>query len=86
MAISELAEQVAMSQRQIERLFKSELSTTPTAYYNDLRLDKARTLIRQTGMGIQEIAVATGYNTASYFTKSFKSRFGHTPKQERENS
>jgi len=82
-SISELAKTVAMSSRQLERLFKSELSTTPTAYYNDLRLDRARVLLRQTGLGIQEIAVATGYNTASYFTKSYKARFGHTPKHER---
>jgi len=82
-SISELAKTVAMSSRQLERLFKSELSTTPTAYYNELRLDKARVLLRQTGLGIQEIAVATGYNTASYFAKSYKARFGHTPKHER---
>lgn len=83
-AISQLASMVAMSPRQLERLFKSELSVTPTAFYNDLRLDKARTLLRQTGLSIQEVAVATGYNTASYFSKSYKTRFGHTPRDERE--
>jgi len=65
-------------------LFKSELSVTPTQFYNDLRLEKARNLLRQTGLGIQEVAVATGYNTASYFTKSYKTRYGHTPREERE--
>lgn len=82
--ISDLSRSIGLSQRQLERLFKSELSATPTQFYNDLRLDKARLLLRQTGLGIQEVAVATGYNTASYFTKSYKTRFGHTPKYERE--
>ena len=82
--ISILAKEIAMSPRQMERLFKSELATTPTAFYNDLRLEKARTLLRQTALGIQEIAVATGYNTASYFTKTYKARFGHTPRDERD--
>lgn len=82
--ISKLAKAVAMSPRQMERLFKSELSTTPTAFYNDLRLEKARNLLRQTTLGIQEVAVATGYNTASYFTKTYKARFGHTPRDERD--
>ncbi len=84
--IARLAREVGISQRQMERLFKSELSTTPTQFYNDLRLEKARTLLRQTGLGIQEVAVATGYNTASYFTKSYRTRYGHTPRDERENA
>lgn len=82
--ISKLAKAVAMSPRQMERLFKLELSTTPTAFYNNLRLEKARNLLRQTTLGIQEVAVATGYNTASYFTKTYKARFGHTPRDERD--
>ena len=84
MKISELAKAVGMSLRQLERLFKSELSTTPASFYHNLRLDKARIFLRQTSLGIQEIAVSTGFNTASYFTKSYKARFEHTPKQERE--
>jgi len=85
-SIAYLARAIGISQRQLERLFKSELSTTPTQFYSDLRLDKARILLRQTELGIQEIAVATGFNTASYFTKTYKVRFGHTPKIERESA
>jgi len=84
--ISELAKSMDISQRQLERLFKSELLTSPTTFYKELRLEKARNLLRQTRLSIQQIAVATGYNTASYFTKVYRTKFGHTPREERANA
>lgn len=82
--LSNLAKSVGLSLRQLERLFRSELSTTPTIFYRELRLDKARLFLRQTSLALQEIAIATGFNSASYFAKSYKAKFGYSPKQERE--
>ena len=82
--ISQLASNIEMSSRQLERLFKAELSVAPARYYLNLRLDRARKFIRQTSLNIQEIAVATGFGSASYFSKSYKSRFMHTPLEERQ--
>jgi len=84
--IQDLANDVALSPRQLERLFKSELSATPARYYLNLRLDRARKFLRQTSLNIQEVAVATGFGSVSYFSKSYKRRFEHTPRQERENA
>ena len=84
--ITELSSNIEMSSRQLERLFKSELSQTPARYYLNLRLDRARKFIRQTSLNIQEIAVATGFSSASYFSKSYKSRFRLTPLEERANA
>ena len=85
-SIAKLANSVGLSIRQMERLFKSELATSPALFYKELRLEKARNLLRQTMLSIQEVAVATGFNTASYFTKSYRTQYGHTPLQERENA
>lgn len=85
-AISKLAANIALSPRQLERLFKSKLSSTPARYYLNLRLDHARKFLRQTPLSVQEIAVATGFGSVSYFSKAYKTRFNYTPRQERGNS
>lgn len=84
LSVKALAKSVAMSPRQLERLFKSELSTTPSRYYLGLRLTQARKFLRQTSLNVQEIAVATGFASVSYFSKCYKARFGYSPRQERE--
>ncbi len=84
--MKDLAKNVGLSLRQLERLFHDKLETTPARFYQNMRLDRARALLRQTAMPILEIAIATGFNSPSYFTKSYKSKFGYTPRQEREDS
>ncbi|MFQ6023597.1 MAG: GlxA family transcriptional regulator [Acidiferrobacterales bacterium] len=79
----ELAKQVALSGRQLERLFQKYLGTTPKQYYLQFRLWRARNLLRQTTLPVIEVAVACGFSTASHFSKSYRDRFGITPREER---
>jgi len=83
LSLNTLAKHVDISLRQLERLFKSNLDTTPTRYYLELRLQRARQLLKQTSMSIMQVAVSTGFTTASHFTQSYKRYFGHPPSQER---
>lgn len=78
-SIDDLARQVRVSRRQIERLFRQHLGMTPWQYYTALRLERARQLVRFTTMPIIEIAVACGFETASHFTKCFRSKFNISP-------
>lgn len=75
----QLAGGVGVSERQLERLFRRYLDTTPARYARDCRLARARALLRQTGMSVIEVAIACGFTTASHFTKSYRERFGITP-------
>ena len=61
---TELAQKANLSTRQLERLFRKYLSTTPTRYYLNLRLARARHLLRQTSMSILSIALACGFVSA----------------------
>jgi transcriptional regulator GlxA family with amidase domain len=79
----ELARSVGLSSRQVERLFRRYLSTTPRQYALDHRLRRARTLLRTTSLGVLEVALAVGFATASHFTKSYRDYFGVTPTQDR---
>jgi len=84
-SLHNLSTQIGLSLRQVERLFKSKLGVTPAQYYLDLRVQRARQLLRQSPLSIMEVAVATGFNSASHFTRIYKKRFGHPPSQERKN-
>jgi transcriptional regulator GlxA family with amidase domain len=68
-----------LSRRQIERLFATHLGITPVRYMNDLRLARGRALLAETDMKVTDVAVASGFATASHFSKSFRKKYGVSP-------
>lgn len=82
-SIEDFASSVALSPRQLERLFIEHLSVSPHRHYINIRLEHARQLLRQTRMTILHVAMASGFNSASYFSQSYLERFGHSPRAER---
>lgn len=79
LATSELAQMVNVSNRQLERLFRSYLQTTPTLYYQQLRLKAGYELLKQTTMSVLEVASATGFSSSDYFSRRFRAQFGLSP-------
>lgn len=79
----QLAREVDLSVRQVERLFLRHLSMTPGRYYMRLRLERARELLRQTNMPILDVAIATGFTSHSYFAQSYRQQFDRPPSEER---
>ena len=80
---TELADMATLSTRQLERLFRKYLSSTPTRYYLNLRLQCANQLLAQTSMSILSVALACGFVSASHFSKCYRERYGKTPRAER---
>ena len=81
--LGELADEAQLSGRQMERLFQSHFGQTPQRYYMDLRLYRARHLLRHTAMPIVEVALAAGFGSSAHFAKTYRGAFGHTPRDER---
>jgi len=79
LSMADLAETVGYTKRHIERQFQRCLGVTPARFYQNLRLDVARGLVTETNMTLFEIAAACGFNSKSYFAKTFARRFGHPP-------
>lgn len=79
----DIARLVGVSRRQLERLFKQHLDDMPSRYYIELRLVRARRLLRHSGQSILQIALACGFASASHFSNAYRARFGHTPRDER---
>ena len=82
-AMERVADHVAVSVRQLERLFRRYLGQSPRRYLNDMRLDRAMRLLIQTDMSVIEIGVATGFSSPSSFTRTFVQRFGLPPRRVR---
>ena len=78
-----LAREVGMSTRQLERLFRRYVQRSPKRYYMELRLQKARNLLMQTGMSVIEVALACGFASPSHFSKCYRAHYGSTPYRER---
>jgi AraC family transcriptional regulator, glycine betaine-responsive activator len=81
--IATLARRVGISSRMLERLFLRDLGQTPSLFYRDLRLNGARRLVIDTRKSLTEIAILTGFSSSSAFSRSFKERFGQSPKAAR---
>ncbi|MEI9985589.1 MAG: helix-turn-helix domain-containing protein [Aliidongia sp.] len=59
------------------------LQDSPLAYYRRLRLDRARSLLRQTDLAVTEIALATGFSSASSLSRRYHEHFGLAPREDR---
>ncbi len=83
LTMQEIAELIALSLRQLERLFKRYYGTTPAQYYLQMRLKHAKDLLSQTSMSIMQVTVACGFSTSSHFSKAYRSYHGYSPRDQR---
>ena len=81
--VRDIAAAVELSPRQLERLFAKYLKVNPSRYYLELRLEHARTLLSQTTRPILDIAVASGFASASHFSRCYRMLYGRKPSDER---
>jgi AraC-like DNA-binding protein/mannose-6-phosphate isomerase-like protein (cupin superfamily) len=61
------------------KLFKKYASKTPGEYLIYYRIQKSIDLLTKTNMSITEISYATGFSSASHYTKTFREMIGCTP-------
>ncbi|WP_138493637.1 AraC family transcriptional regulator [Paenibacillus pinistramenti] len=78
--LEDIAEKSAISVRHLNRIFRAYYQTTPIAYLQRLRLERASTLLKQTNLSITEISYECGFNDSNYLTRLFKKTYGISPK------
>jgi AraC-like DNA-binding protein len=78
--IPRLAEELSISQRQLERLYQSQVGMSPKQYSQLLKVDKARLALKQLrGQTTVHVAADLGYYDQSHFIREFQSVIGMTP-------
>ncbi len=80
----DLADQLGVSVRHLERQFNEVFSDTPARFYKRLRVKRAKAMLEETMMSIVDISVATGFGSTQTLAKSMKDEFGLTPKKIRD--
>jgi transcriptional regulator GlxA family with amidase domain len=83
MPISDLAAHLDLSQRQLERLFRSTLKHSPAAAYRTVRMRYAAWLLRNTNQPVTEIAAHAGFSDCAHFSRQFRRQHGFSPSKRR---
>lgn len=81
--LATLAEHTGMSVRSLNRHFRRATGYTPMQYLQQIRIDNAKELLRETNLSISEVAASVGYNDCSYFTALFRKAISVTPREYR---
>jgi transcriptional regulator GlxA family with amidase domain len=84
LSTDDIAQLAGISRRQLERLFKQYLGILPSRYYLELRLKRARQLLRDTNHSIVQVGLMCGFSSGSHFSTAFGALFGNTPREERQ--
>lgn len=77
--LSDVADSVFLSPRQLERLFYACYQESPMKYLQTMRLKKALMLLVRQGETVASAARQCGFEDASYFTRVFRAAYGIAP-------
>ena len=81
--LSELASLTRLSNSRLRHLLKTETGLSPKQTLSNLRLSRAKVLLEETPLSIDQIALKVGWQDRSHFERRFKRLFGITPAQYR---
>jgi AraC-like DNA-binding protein len=80
LSIPELAQELAVSQRQLERLFRSQVGMAPKQYARLVRVETARLALKQLHVQTTtRLAVDLGFYDQAHFIREFRAVVGMTP-------
>lgn len=77
--IDQLAKDLGYHRTYLSQIFKEHTGLSPKEYLIQTRLDKAKELLQQHDLPIQQVAYSVGYMDPLYFSKQFKAATGFTP-------
>ena len=84
LSVDDLADRMAMSVRNFERVFTREVGTTPSQYVLQARVEAARRQLERTDRGLKQVAAAAGFGSADVMRRAFVRLLGISPRRYRE--
>ena len=79
--LTSVADYVCLSPNHFSTIFSQECNTTFIEYLTNVRIEKARQLIKNTDMKGYDIAYECGFSDPHYFSYIFKKNTGLTPRE-----
>jgi transcriptional regulator GlxA family with amidase domain len=83
LTVADLAAYAHVSDRHLTRLFKTELGTTPHAYIESVRVEKARHELESSDATLERVAALCGFGTTDTLVRAFRRRLDTTPTEYR---
>jgi transcriptional regulator GlxA family with amidase domain len=84
LSVPALAERAFMSPRNFSRVFAQQVGSTPGAFVESVRVERARTLLETTGLQVDEVARVCGFGTVETLRRAFGRRVRVSPSEYRE--
>lgn len=81
--LDDIARSIGISVASLKRLFNKALNESPGVFIRRLRMELAFRTLQSRNDSILEIALSSGFEDQSAFTRSFKETFGYLPSQAR---
>ena len=85
LSLTEVANVCNMSDSYFSRKFKEKFIINFSTYLLNIRLEKAKELLKEKNLNIENISEMVGFKDSSYFSKSFKQKYGMAPHYYRDN-
>jgi len=83
-SVEQISQRVYMSESNFYRVFKDHFGVTPVEFINNERMKLACRLLQDPKRRVQDAYRSAGFNSASYFNRVFKRKYGLSPKAYRE--
>jgi AraC-like DNA-binding protein len=77
--LEDLSRRHGMSYPLFRKLFKAQTGFSPHAYVLEMRLNRAKALLRETSLSVEEIGGAVGFSSLAYFSAAFQKCTGVSP-------
>lgn len=85
-SITEIAERLQVTPNYLSALFHKKIGITFIKYLTKIRLLRAKELLAEPEMRVQQVAELVGYTSTRHFTKIFTSYFGYYPSEQHKKS
>lgn len=82
-SIEEMVQKISVSRRNLEIRFRRALGRTILQEIQKVRIERAKRLLQETDYSMPKIALAVGFQTASYLIQIFRKTVGITPRKYR---
>lgn len=79
--VEHLASLCGISAVHLRNTFIKKFATSPIKYINELKMTRARDLLRSQFYTVKQVCSLSGYNDESYFSREFKKAFNVTPRE-----
>lgn len=79
MGLNKIADEFQISETYFSHMFKEKMGVNFSTYLENLRMNEAARLIKETDISLNELYISVGYNNVNTFRRAFKKTFGVTP-------